>query len=143
MTTAIHRAVATRLGQELTDREIQVLRGAANGLPNAEIGRQLFLAENTVKTHMQRASRKLGAASRAHAVALALQQGVLTLRDIQPTLGPLTAPQAPQAALRRVRFLLGDWRCSGGPPAAHLIANWWDHKLTQLATAIDPQEPTP
>lgn len=133
-----------RLGQPLTDREIQVVRGAANGLSNAQIADGLFLAENTVKSHLQRASRKLGATGgRAQAVALALQQGFLTLRDVQPTLDPPAASRATTAAVQRTRHLLADWRRAGPPPRAHLIAHWWDHKLTQLATALNDQEPTP
>lgn len=133
MTTAV------RLGQELSDRELQCLRGAANGLGNAAIGAELFLAENTVKTHLRRASLKLRATGRAHAVALALQQGVLTLRDIQPTTGPLITPQAPPRAVQRVRHLLADWR-HATPPPPHLVGRWWDHKLGQLATAIQDRE---
>lgn len=110
----------------------------------AELGRELFLVENTIKTHLQRAYRKLGARDRAHAVALALQQGILTPQDVQSTSGTWVGGQGPQAAVQRVRFLLGDWQRSGGPPAAHLAGHWWDHKLTQLATAVgDNQAPTP
>jgi len=131
------------LGQPLTDREIQVLRGAANGLSNAQIGVLLFLAENTVKSHMQRASRKLGSTGRAHAVALALQQGVLTLREVRPTLGPHRIPQPPTGAVQRVRRLHATWRKTGPPPSRDLIAHWWQHKLDQLAAAVqDDQEPT-
>lgn len=139
MTTAVRRPPA-RLGQELTERETQVIRGAANGLGNADIGRQLYLGEDTVKTHMRIAFQKLGATSRAHAVALALQQGVLTLRDIQPTNGTPGAPHRPPRAVQRVRALLADWR-HASPPPPHLITTWWDTRLTQLANAI--QEPTP
>ena len=142
MTAGVHPAA--RLGQELTPREVQVLRLAANGRSNAEIGHELFLAENTIKSHLARAYKKLGARDRAHAIALALQQGVLTLRDIQPTLGTPRTSQAPVTAVRRTRRLLADWRLAGPPPKAHLIAHWWDHKLTQLATALDDnQAPTP
>ena len=56
----------------LTERELQVLRGMADGKSNAEIGRELFVSEDTVKTHARRLFRKLGARDRAHAVAAAL-----------------------------------------------------------------------
>jgi DNA-binding NarL/FixJ family response regulator len=55
----------------LTAREIQVLEGMSHGRSNAEIGRELFLSEDTVKTHARRLFKKLGASDRAHAVALA------------------------------------------------------------------------
>ncbi len=43
----------------------------ADGKSNAEIGRELFVSEDTVKTHARRLFRKLGARDRAHAVASA------------------------------------------------------------------------
>lgn len=53
---------------ELSDRELQVLRGMAAGHTNSDIGRRLYLAENTVKTHVRRLFGKLGARDRAQAV---------------------------------------------------------------------------
>lgn len=50
---------------------------AARGLTNAEIGRQLFIGEATVKTHLTRASTKLGVSGRTAAVARAIQTGAL------------------------------------------------------------------
>jgi DNA-binding NarL/FixJ family response regulator len=61
----------------LTDREIQVVIGMAMGKSNAEIGRRLFLSEDTIKTHARKMFRKLGARDRAHAVSLAYQRGIL------------------------------------------------------------------
>jgi len=61
----------------LTEREQQVLDGMSRGLSNAEIGRELFLSEDTVKTHARRLFRKIGAADRAQAVALGFRWGLL------------------------------------------------------------------
>jgi DNA-binding NarL/FixJ family response regulator len=61
----------------LTGRERQVLDGMARGQSNAEIGRELFLAEETIKSHAQRLFRKLQAHGRTHAVALGYQHGYL------------------------------------------------------------------
>ncbi len=61
----------------LTEREMQVLRGMADGKSNAEIGRELFVSEDTVKTHARRLFRKLGARDRAHAVAAAFRAGIV------------------------------------------------------------------
>jgi DNA-binding NarL/FixJ family response regulator len=61
----------------LTERELEVLAGMCEGMSNAEIGRALFLSEDTVKTHARRLFRKLGAADRAHAVAIALRRGLV------------------------------------------------------------------
>ncbi|MGH3648036.1 MAG: response regulator transcription factor [Micromonosporaceae bacterium] len=62
----------------LTERELQVLRGMSEGCSNAEIGRQLFVSEDTVKTHARRLFRKLGARDRAHAVAAAFRAGLVS-----------------------------------------------------------------
>jgi len=62
----------------LTERELQVLRGMSEGKSNAEIGRELFVSEDTVKTHARRLFRKLGARDRAHAVAAAFRSGLVT-----------------------------------------------------------------
>ncbi len=61
----------------LTERELQVLRGMADGKSNAEIGRELFVSEDTVKTHARRLFRKLGARDRAHAVASGFRTGLV------------------------------------------------------------------
>ena len=61
----------------LTERELQVLRGMTEGRSNAEIGRELYVSEDTVKTHARRLFRKLGARDRAHAVAVGFRQGLV------------------------------------------------------------------
>jgi DNA-binding NarL/FixJ family response regulator len=69
---------APRRRVELTERELQVLRGMSDGKSNAEIGRELFVSEDTVKTHARRLFRKLGARDRAHAVASAFRAGLVS-----------------------------------------------------------------
>jgi DNA-binding NarL/FixJ family response regulator len=61
----------------LTERELEVLSGMSDGRSNAEIGRALFLSEDTVKTHARRLFRKLGASDRAQAVAIAIRRGLV------------------------------------------------------------------
>ena len=61
----------------LTERELQVLRGMSRGRSNSEIGKELYLSEDTVKTHARRLFRKLGAADRAQAVALGFRWGLV------------------------------------------------------------------
>ena len=61
----------------LTEREMQVLGGMSRGRSNAEIGKELYLSEDTVKTHARRLFRKLGAADRAQAVALGFRWGLV------------------------------------------------------------------
>jgi DNA-binding NarL/FixJ family response regulator len=62
--------------EPLTPREIEVLAAVARGLSNAEIGRSLFIAETTVKTHLLRAFAKLGVDDRTRAVTTAMERGL-------------------------------------------------------------------
>jgi len=71
------RTGARAAAPELTEREVQVLTGMGRGLSNAEIGRELFLSEDTVKTHARRLFRKLSAADRAQAVAVGFRWGLV------------------------------------------------------------------
>jgi DNA-binding NarL/FixJ family response regulator len=61
----------------LSGREAEVLRLVARGLTNADIGRELFIAEATVKTHLLRVFNKLDVADRTAAVTTAMQHGML------------------------------------------------------------------
>jgi LuxR family maltose regulon positive regulatory protein len=65
------------LAAPLTERELAVLRLLATPLSNREIGRELYVSVNTVRTHAQAAYRKLGVATRAEAVAHARQLGLI------------------------------------------------------------------
>ena len=64
-----------RLG--ITARELEILTLIAGGLSNREIATQLFVSENTVKTHCSRAFDKLGAARRTQAVRRGKELGLL------------------------------------------------------------------
>lgn len=63
--------------EALTARELDVLRLVATGSSNAQIGRQLAIAESTVKSHLLRVFEKLGVTDRTRAVTLALERGLL------------------------------------------------------------------
>jgi DNA-binding NarL/FixJ family response regulator len=58
---------------DLTEREHEILRLIATGLSNAEIGRELYISETTVKTHVTHIFQKLGLRDRVQAVVLAYQ----------------------------------------------------------------------
>jgi DNA-binding NarL/FixJ family response regulator len=61
----------------LTRRETDVLDLIARGLSNGEIGKHLFISDETVKSHVKTLLEKLQARTRAHAVALAFRSGLI------------------------------------------------------------------
>ena len=63
----------------LSPREREVLAAVSRGRSNSQIGRELYITEATVKTHLLRAFHKLGVDSRTAAVTEALRRGLLDL----------------------------------------------------------------
>ncbi|MEV5848964.1 response regulator [Streptomyces sp. NPDC048179] len=62
----------------LTSREVEVLKLTARGLSNLEIADRLYISEATVKTHLNRTMTKLDLGSRAQAVVVAYETGLVT-----------------------------------------------------------------
>jgi len=74
--------IAARLAEHLSDedlttREIEVLRQIAEGNRNRDIGEKLFITEETVKVHVKHIMEKLGASDRTQAVAIAIRRGII------------------------------------------------------------------
>jgi DNA-binding NarL/FixJ family response regulator len=67
----------TARNRQLTARELDVLGLLAEGLQHEEIGRQLGISSETVRTHLRKACDRLGAATRTQAVATALRLGLI------------------------------------------------------------------
>lgn len=87
--SALDPAIAPRImariaqpgSEALTDRELEVLRLAARGLTNKQIGHDLDISDRTVQNHLANIYGKLGVASRTEAVTAALQRGLFRLGD--------------------------------------------------------------
>jgi DNA-binding NarL/FixJ family response regulator len=74
--TRIRQPAPPKGVEDLTERELNVFRLVARGLSNAEIGRELYISETTVKTHVTHILQKLNLRDRVQAVVLAYQTGL-------------------------------------------------------------------
>jgi DNA-binding NarL/FixJ family response regulator len=72
--------LAEHMGEEnLTDREVEVLRELAGGNRNRDIAEHLFISEETVKVHVKHIMDKLAAKDRTEAIAIAVRRGIIQL----------------------------------------------------------------
>jgi DNA-binding CsgD family transcriptional regulator len=74
-------APSRNAGDALSAREFDVLRELAKGLSTREIGTRLFITEKTVEKHLGKVFAKLGVSSRAAAIAVAYDRGLLVAQD--------------------------------------------------------------
>jgi DNA-binding NarL/FixJ family response regulator len=82
--TRIPHPAPPRELDELTDRELDVFRLLARGHSNAEIGRELYISETTVKTHITHILQKLNLRDRVQAVVLAYETGLFAADAPRP-----------------------------------------------------------
>ncbi len=80
----IPAAIASHLAEHmsdenLTEREVEVLKEVANGNRNRTIAEKLFISEETVKVHIKHIMEKLGASDRTQAVAIGVRRGIIQL----------------------------------------------------------------
>jgi DNA-binding CsgD family transcriptional regulator len=68
--------------RSLSAREKEVLSLLAQGLTGVEIAERLYLSPETVRTHVRNAMTKLNASTRAHAIALAIKGGEISLDGV-------------------------------------------------------------
>jgi len=68
--------------EALSEREMEVLKSAAKGMSNKDIGKALFISERTVQAHMRSIFNKLGVGSRSEAILYALKRGWFSLEDL-------------------------------------------------------------
>jgi len=68
-------------GDPLTEKELKVLALVARGWTNAEIGRRMYMVEDTIKIYMRVIRRKLGARNRTEASTIAFCRGLLRLPE--------------------------------------------------------------
>jgi DNA-binding NarL/FixJ family response regulator len=83
--TRIPHPAPPRELDDLTERELEVFRLIARGFSNAEIGRELYISDTTVKTHITHILQKLKLRDRVQAVVLAYQTGLLEADTRRPS----------------------------------------------------------
>jgi len=79
--TRVHRQAPPKAVETLTSRELDVFRLITKGYSNAEIARELFISDTTVKTHVTRLLQKLELRDRAQAIVLAYETALFVPVD--------------------------------------------------------------
>jgi DNA-binding NarL/FixJ family response regulator len=69
--------------EPLTPREREIVRHVAMGLRNAEVGKKLFISEDTVKTHLNNVFQKLGVRDRVQLTLYAIRLGIVGVNEVQ------------------------------------------------------------
>ena len=98
------RGVEVGVAEELSERELEILRLVATGVTNREIAVRLVISPNTVKVHLRNIFAKLGVESRTEATLVAIQNGWVDVSAVPPAEAP-PAPIVPPLSWPR-RILL-------------------------------------
>jgi pimeloyl-ACP methyl ester carboxylesterase/DNA-binding CsgD family transcriptional regulator len=139
-----------RSADELTEREIEILRRMATGLSDRQIAAELFLSPNTIRWYNRQIYGKLGVNKRTQAIRQAKTLGLLNAESVSPDYTPPPDHIVPQKSAQRVHFTTSfdgtriAYAVSGsGPPLvktanfmSHLEYDWespiWRHWLEEL-----------
>lgn len=129
-----------RRGIRITERQLEIIAELAKGLSNEEIGVKLFISADTVKAHVFRIIRQLGAKNRTEAVAIAYQQGYL----VPERRDDLTLRRASERAQRLLDLVPRSFdRLKAKNQPVILCGtdiSWWSQVITtlQLVSALRP-----
>jgi len=82
LVSPVSSPVEAKITEPLSEREMEVLKLAANGISNKDIAERLFLSPRTVQAHLGNIFNKLSVGSRTEAVLYGLRRGWLTLEDL-------------------------------------------------------------
>lgn len=130
-------------GEQLSDRELEVLRCLARGAGNKEIAGELFISENTVKVHLRNVFTKLGVSTRTEAAAVALQQGVIVIPGMDtavplPEEPPISSPATDGDNVTAVETAVAETlvQPESPPPPVAQERRWLNWRTVVVAVAV-------
>lgn len=89
--------MAAEYGEELTERELEVVEQVAQGLTNREVAERLYLSPNTIKVHLRNIFTKAGVSSRTELSMMAVQEGWIVVPGAETEEDVEATSEAPEA----------------------------------------------